>query len=337
MKVPEEHNKKNLPSELDSLLHDLSSSEVEGLKEAWDLSATQEATDGFPDENKLSSIWNVIDSEVSKGEAEQERKPARRLERAPDRLRRPNSKGLPLYKVQWIAIAATVLVGAIGIVFWFSPVSITAPYGEIASLTLDDGSRIELNSGATLEYPRRFGAERKVVLDGEAYFDVAKDQKPFVVETFNSSVRVLGTRFNVRAWSYDSSAKTLVALESGKVQLTDRQGGEEAVILEPGHSAAVEGAQIKLSEKDSAFVASSLAWRKGGFFFSDERVSSIIDEIERRFNADITLTPATLGNKRVKYSYTNSMSIDVIIEDLSASLGLQYREVDNGYEVYEPR
>ena len=128
-----------------------------------------------------------------------------------ERMTGPQSKEnrlLALFPMRWLAVAAVLIIGVIGARMWFAPVTLTVPYGETASIQLSDGSMVELNSGSTIKYARSFGDERRVSLQGEAFFDVEKETRPFIVETFNGSVRVLGTTFNVKAW--DDESKTVV-------------------------------------------------------------------------------------------------------------------------------
>ena len=122
--------------------------------------------------------------------------------------------------------AAVVLLIAIGVIVGLQPRTISVPYGATQTLALSDGSTVELSGGSTLSHPRRWdAAERRVRLEGEAFFDVVAHEKPFVVETFNADVTVLGTQFNVRAWRNDPAPETAVALASGRVAVSARQAG----------------------------------------------------------------------------------------------------------------
>ena len=337
MKTSENHNKKGLPPELEELLQDVPNEDIKGLEEVWAL-AGKPPSDGFPDARKIESVWDAIDSQI-----ESQPEPSIRpvlgapvpLRRAQDR---PASSSVrPKRKVAygWGGLVAAVVVAAIAFGYWFTPVSVMAPYGETIPVSLADGSSVMLNSGSSLTYARRFASERRIQLEGEAYFDVVKDEKPFVVETFNSSVRVLGTRFNVRAWQQGEDAKTKVALQSGSVQLVDRSGKNDPVTLSPGQTADVDDETITLNEADNERLESWMAWRSGAFVFSDDTVDFIVEEIERRYDIQITLRPASLGEKRIKYTQYDSVEAEAIIQDLSEFLGVQFNPMEGGFELFE--
>lgn len=104
-------------------------------------------------------------------------------------------------------------------------VEVYAPYGQTRCITLPDGSRVWLNSGTYVFYPDRFDRERQLFVSGEVYMDVTKDpERPFRVDTRNVSIRVLGTRFNLRSYNEDKYVET--SLVEGSVALgLKRDGG----------------------------------------------------------------------------------------------------------------
>lgn len=124
--------------------------------------------------------------------------------------------------------------------------SISVPNGQRICMTLQDGSRVWLNSGATMEYPNIFRKDsRSVKLSGEAFFDVMSDkERPFIVETFACNIEVLGTRFNVDAASADSEFST--ALLDGSVRLTENSSGAK-MMLKPGEMAELVNGKLRRS------------------------------------------------------------------------------------------
>ncbi|RZK78448.1 MAG: DUF4974 domain-containing protein, partial [Pedobacter sp.] len=155
--------------------------------------------------------------------------------------------------------------------------------GETYQVRLPDGSLVWLNSASSLTYTASlFERGRRVVkLSGEGYFEVAKDKAhPFVVETDQQEVEVLGTQFNVN--SYESiKATTLV---EGSIKIAD---GDLNQILKPGEQGLNDGVKIKVGP---ANIAEAIAWKEGYFRFNDEKMSSIVKKLERWYDVEIVLS-----------------------------------------------
>ena len=129
--------------------------------------------------------------------------------------------------------------------------TIKVPYGKRFELKLSDGTNVHLNSGTSLKYPVRFikSENRQVFLNGEAYFEVTKDPKhPFVVNSNDMNVKVLGTKFNVT--SYKEDAKTYTVLVEGSVAASNKIVDNDEVILKPGNRAYFENKHIKSEPVD---------------------------------------------------------------------------------------
>lgn len=154
--------------------------------------------------------------------------------------------------------------------------TLTTPIGTRYQLTLADGSRVWLNAGSSLQFPTAFsGTERKVILLGEAYFEIAKNPgKPFMVSAASSTTRVLGTHFNVRSYPTESTTKTTV-LEG----VVGFRAGADSVAVRPGQQASLRrNGKITL---DSVNTQAATAWRKNLFWFQAESFESILDELAR--------------------------------------------------------
>lgn len=327
MKTSDNKNK-NLPTELDKELQSLTESEVQGLEEVWDLSGSPPSST-FPDQARLDQIWLAVEGKIA-GDSS-----GTKLGGKQDRPAVQRGRTARIYSIQWLAVAAVAIIGIVGASIWFSPVTVSVPYGETASVQLSDGSTVELNSGSSVKYARSFGDERKVTLTGEAFFDVKKEGRPFIVETFNSSVSVLGTSFNVKAW--DDESKTVIALQSGSVQVSGISNTNEPVRLSPGQTAKVQPQEIVLSQSEEGLVPASLAWRSGDFAYSEEELIAILRDIERRFDTQIGLASSSLASRKTKYNRKNPDSASIVLEELCASLGLAFRSTDAGFEVYDPQ
>ena len=132
---------------------------------------------------------------------------------------------------------------------------IEVPIGERASLRLSDGTLVWLNSGSRLEYPTHFATDnRQVRLEGEAYFEVQRDESlPFIVQTNAVDVKVLGTKFNVSSYAKE---ETKVTLKEGKVQV-DCDAGKESYILHPNEQIVYsEGKGAELLQVDANRISS---------------------------------------------------------------------------------
>lgn len=313
-------------SDLEKVLAGEPHHEADRLREVWGQAGNDDATD-FPDPEAIDHVWQALDAFAASHER-----------RAP-RTHRSGTARLGLVSLRpWMAVAATLLVGAVvgAVVLWMSPVVKTAGPGQRLTVTLPDGSRVELNNGTTLRYARRFDDERMVHLEGEAYFDVVEEERPFIVHTFNAQVAVLGTEFNVRAWSRSIDPATTVTLESGRVALAPAGLPEQAVELAPGQTRRMAEATDELSPADTVTAAWATAWRNGDLVFKDQWLGVILEDVERRFGIDLALDPVTLGKKRVNYALRNpSADAEFVLRDICGGVaGLNYRETSTGYELY---
>lgn len=155
-------------------------------------------------------------------------------------------------------------------------------------IKLGDGTAVWLNSDSRLEYPLNFsGGERRVYLSGEAYFDVARDEnRPFVVESGNHSVAVLGTEFNVSAYSGENAVTTLV---EGSVAV--HPGQNERRILSPGQQATYDFSSDGIAVRDVE-VGSFVSWKDGEISVERIPFAQILTKLSRRFDVVFDLSDA---------------------------------------------
>ena len=158
---------------------------------------------------------------------------------------------------------------------------IETPFGGKYQINLPDGSKVWLNSASTLRFPALFsGNTREVELNGEAYFDVAKNpDKPFKVVTKDQIVEVLGTQFNINSYSDEETFKTTLIEGSVKIIYKDR-----VVLLSPGQQFQPNMNSSKVVEADTDEVT---AWKDGYFLFKDEDIQSIMRKISRWYNVEV--------------------------------------------------
>ncbi|MEQ9289688.1 MAG: FecR domain-containing protein [Cyclobacteriaceae bacterium] len=171
-----------------------------------------------------------------------------------------------------------------------------AAYGVKKTFTLPDGSRVKLNSGSQLMFPENFnGNQRRVALEGEAFFEVAKNtEKPFFIELNDMVVQVVGTSFNIRA--VDGEDKFEVAVVSGLVRV---MSDSDSLLIHPNNMAVFnrEQKQLSVSGFDSA---KQLAWKDGVLHFKKARLSTVFAELEKWYG--VQLIVADQVNTEEKYS-----------------------------------
>jgi transmembrane sensor len=174
--------------------------------------------------------------------------------------------------------------------------------GEQVQLRLPDGTVVFLNAASSLKYPTTFKGlkTRETVLSGEAYFQVAKDKlHPFIVNSADQQVEVLGTQFNVNAYGDEDINTTKTTLEEGSVKI--RSGMMERNIL-PGEQAIIRKKSIQVTKGDLEEV---LAWKNGYFRFRGEKIKSIMSKLSRWYNIDVMY----VGNP-TEETFTGTVSRD---------------------------
>jgi len=157
------------------------------------------------------------------------------------------------------------------------------PVGGVYELTLADGTRVWVNSNATLRFPITFAAhERRVSVAGEAFFEVAKDQnRPFIVEAKDLEIEALGTAFNVNSHRKDGSVKAI--LTEGKIRVSNGQQTKE---LLPGTGVVATAGHMDVSPVD---VEEALAWKEGYFYFNQKTMDDILDELARWYGIEVSV------------------------------------------------
>ncbi|MDZ7682815.1 MAG: FecR domain-containing protein [Fodinibius sp.] len=171
---------------------------------------------------------------------------------------------------RWVSAAAVMLVIVAAGILWM-PQTVTAPRGEFATVTLPDGSTVELNSGSKLQYNRLYGiTNRSVSISGEAFFVVEEGDLPFTVLTNGATVQVTGTRFNVRSWHEYPQGETEVAVEEGSVAFYPGNKPSRSVTLERGQLSRWAPTLKKPSNPESISVEKVSAWRSGKLNFDQK-------------------------------------------------------------------
>ncbi|MGS2738225.1 FecR family protein [Sinomicrobium sp. M5D2P17] len=167
---------------------------------------------------------------------------------------------------------------------------LVVPHGKTFEVLLSDGTYVHLNAGSSLKYPVRFveNESREVFLNGEAYFDVAKDKEhPFKVKAEGLFVKVTGTEFNVTAYPEDRASE--VVLVNGSVLLSSAEGeekGDEKIPLSPGFKGTLDKDAGNIStERVNTSIYTS--WINGDIVFRNAPFGNIIKKLERYYNVTI--------------------------------------------------
>ena len=195
--------------------------------------------------------------------------------------------------------------------------------GMTTSLTLPDGTKVNLNSESSLVYPESFEGEfRSVRLEGEAFFEVVKNpEKRFVVTTpYNASVEVLGTSFNMEAFKWDSIVST--TLISGKVAFISKSG---QVDIKPGEK-LVYNIQTNRSDIYQTSGEAEISWKDGMITFKKTPFEEALRMLTKRFNVDFVVS----NNKYVKDFFTGSFTnhrLEQILDIFNASSGIKWRYI----------
>ncbi len=205
--------------------------------------------------------------------------------------------------------------------------TLIVPRGGEFSLELADGTRVWLNTESKLRYPVAFtGDERRVEMDGEVYFEVAKNrEKPFVVTVNGVDIRVLGTSFNVSAYQED----VVTTLVTGKVQL---KKGDEQVVLLPNQQAIWSDDKFKVKQVDAR---NCVLWKEGIFYFEDVDLEMILDDMARWYNVNIFYVNPTLKKMKFSVEIKRYEDINEILRRIEQTKRVKFEIKDRTINVYE--
>lgn len=172
--------------------------------------------------------------------------------------------------------------------------TLVVPKAGTYKIALSDGTKVWVNANTTFKFPVNFvGNERRVFIDGEAYFEVAKDaKKPFVVDFNGKMVEVIGTHFNVNTYSNQLKATLL----EGAVNLHSNQ---QSVRIYPGQMGVISNHSIDVSKVDTAKIA---AWKENEFYFKSDQLEEIMPQISRWYDIEV------IYDKNYKLSTKSSLT-----------------------------
>lgn len=202
--------------------------------------------------------------------------------------------------------------------------SLYVPPGQRAELLLPDGTKVWLNAKTKFTFPEKFDKKhRNVYLDGEAYFDVEKDEKrPFTVSTEEYDIKVLGTEFNVMA--YKGSGIFGTSLLEGSVEIVSHNNNP-GCILEPNNIAYSHNNEIKtMPLTDKGY----LLWKEGIIYFDNETVDQIMTKLELYFDIKIEVRNKPLLTHRYSGKFRTKDGVEQVLKVLQLKHKFQYKRDD---------
>ncbi len=246
-------------------------------------------------------------------------------------------------------VAAFLLIPLIasGILFWFvfqnqsgTLFSETfAPRGQKSQITLIDGTKVWLNSDTKIKYPATFNnKQRDVYLEGEAFFEVTKNaHHPFIVHTSKLDVKVLGTKFNIKAYEDEKQIET--SLFEGQVNLIVPESGKRAIQeekeLTPGKTLVFNKSENKLQE--GKFPKEEIdGWKNNRLIFKDDTFSNLVKKVERWYDVKVFYDEKLFNDRRLTVELYEGERLERFLEIIGMTLSVDYK-YDKGRIILTPK
>lgn len=202
--------------------------------------------------------------------------------------------------------------------------TVYVPSGQRSKVTLADGTEVWLNAKTTFTFPNRFSpTSREVSLDGEGYFEVVhNEKKPFIVKTQHYNIQVLGTKFNVSAYSHTSSFEA--SLLSGIIEVTSRRGNEK-VRLYPHQKVFLENNRLSQSNIENYDY---FLWKDGIVSFDDETVQEILYKLQLYYDIKIIIKNKSILSDRYTGKFRTKDGIEHIMKVLQLNKKFTYEKIE---------
>lgn len=211
---------------------------------------------------------------------------------------------------------------------------VEVPAGAKSKVTFPDGSVVWLNAGSKVKYDSNFAKEsRNVALSGEGYFEVSKNEElPFVVNTGNLSVKVLGTKFNLKSYEEDSEVK--VTLKEGAVRVGNFLADAAPVVLKPNQRFTLRKADLAM-QVDSVDASHIENWRNGAMIFDKVSLEEIAKELQRLYDIPVRIEKESL--KRIVYysNFQENVTVEKVLEILSSGNKFRYEVKPELIRIYK--
>jgi ferric-dicitrate binding protein FerR (iron transport regulator) len=227
------------------------------------------------------------------------------------------------WNISKIAAVFLVLFAAAFAIYYFGPdfkISRMVTDEDTKTLELADGTMVTLNASSSIRYPIKFkGNTREVSLTGEAYFEVFHDSdKPFIVNTELTAIKVVGTAFNIRA--YEEQSETVVTVTEGKVAFFPKEEPEKQIILDKNKIGTYNRKNGNI-QSDPATDVNFLAWKTGRIVFENSTLNNVRNTLNDVYRANISLQNSTLDNCRITATF-DQQSLDSVLKVIASTLDL---------------
>ena len=262
-------------------------------------------------------------------------KMSHRIHRNPQILQ-PVTKSISI----WLKVAASLII-IIGVAFAIQQIANTKSYTNVIAqnqkmtkpVLLPDGSKVFLNAGSSLKYPKTFDSKTRIVeLTGEAFFEVTHNQNcPFVIQTIKARIKVLGTSFNVSA--YEETDSVQVVVETGTVELSSKTDND-LIRLTHGNTGVFYTRSNKLSKSEKSDT-NAIAWKTNVIVFHDADLMYVTNTLKKVFSQQITIDNKNLKKCRLNADFKNQ-DLEHILEAIKTTLNLDVTKASNGYIISGP-
>ncbi len=277
-----------------------------------------------PLENLLSKYFNQFQNSANGNSNVSNFDQEKSLQKIHQKIRsKGNLSFVRLFAAACLVIACGVSIYLINSRSVIDMIAFSTATGEVKGITLPDGSKVWLNARSKITYPKNFNKNniREITLNGEAYFEVERDErKPFVVKTQGVNTTVLGTIFNVNAYETDASINVTVI--SGKVAVQE-EGSE--VVLAKNQQAVFNRVSKNLTKKDEIDAAQNILWKEGKLLFKSVTLEKVVADIQRNHVTKIEIGE-NIKNCKISADFTG-LPIEKIIKILE--------EIVNGSSSYK--
>ena len=231
-------------------------------------------------------------------------------------------------------VAATILLPVcLGLATYFGvghinkvsqdPFMVAVDYGQKANLTLPDGTKVWLNSATHLSYDAEYNkSDRKIYLDGEAYFDVARNEKcPFIVHTHAMDIEVLGTKFNVEAYAKQQNFEA--SLIQGKIKIKSPSDNNISQVLLPDYKSTLKNGKLVISKIEDYNI---YRWKEGLYCFKNKSFIEIIKDLEKYYNLKIIVDKPSITNIILTGKFRISDGLDYALRILQKDVPFIYNK-----------